>query len=117
MGGDGPGAGRPAPGRARLSGDVPGNLAPAAVRDLRAILRSSAERFGTAVARETRTRLLRRCGQVADGVAVGHARGDLPSVRGVAFPGERPWVIVYDPARRVVLRILDGRRDIPAVLR
>jgi len=117
MGGRGPGGGHSERGRARLNEAVPENLAPAAARDLRSILRASAARFGTSVARDSRRRLLKRIRDVGDGTAVGHARGDLPSVRGVAFLSEPPWVIVYDPARRVVLRILDGRRDIPAVLR
>ena len=98
-----------------LLGEPPGNLSARALADLTAILRRSAREWGLATARRTRDRLLARVRAVADGIAIGHARPDVPTRQPVLFLVEAPWVVAYDPATRQVLRILHGARDLPAL--
>ena len=49
---------------------------------------------------------------------LGHRRRDIPTASPIAFVRVRPtqYLIAYNPETRRVLRILDGRRDLPRLL-
>ncbi|MFV3129821.1 type II toxin-antitoxin system RelE/ParE family toxin [Niveispirillum sp. KHB5.9] len=87
-----------------------------AIRDFFQIFDESQERWGSMVAEETAYRLTARCRGIAEGRAIGHARRDLPSIPWL-FLNEAPFVIVYDPADRLVIRILHQARDMPRLIR
>lgn len=96
---------------------LPSNLLPQALRDLVLILRSSARAFGPIVARRSLARLTRRCRAIAEGTEAGHIRHDVSADRPVRFINEPPWVIMFDPRTRLVIRILHQHRDIATIMR
>jgi len=51
--------------------------------------------------------------------AIGHKRDDLTGGRSLCFWNVGGYLIIYktDPEETVILAVLHGRRDIPAVLR
>ncbi|WP_083901019.1 type II toxin-antitoxin system RelE/ParE family toxin [Azospirillum sp. B4] len=100
-----------------LLADPPENLSAAAARDLLRILRESWQEWGSHTAFQTRNRLFKRCHSVADGVAHGHSRPDIAHSHPWLFLNEAPFVIVYHPGTRRVVRILHGARDFPRILR
>ena len=95
----------------------PSNLSPAANRDINSILERSARVFGEAQARTLQSRLYAKCQQIADGADHGHTRSDIPRSLPTKFTRVGPFLIVYDPGTRTVDRVVDGRRDLPKLLR
>lgn len=73
--------------------------------------------WGAEVARKTRARLTAQFERVGAGVAVGHRRRDILSSPPFRFLTEKPFVIVFDPATRTIVRVLYGRNDIARVFR
>lgn len=95
----------------------PGNLSRRAERDLSDIVERSIELYGPDRADTIEGKIIRRCREIAEGRGLGHVRPDAPGRRAFRFWPVRPFVIVYDADTRIVIRILHGRRDMPAVLR
>ncbi|WP_416211142.1 type II toxin-antitoxin system RelE/ParE family toxin [Nitrospirillum sp. BR 11828] len=100
-----------------LLADLPENLSSRATEDLLRILRESWREWGIHTAFQTRNRLFARCHSIAAGTALGHSRQDMTSRRSRLFLNEGPFVIVYNPVTRRVLRVLHGARDFPRLLR
>lgn len=94
-----------------------GNLSRRAQRDLAGIVERSTGLHGPDQADRMEGEILRRCREIAQGRGLGHVRPDAPRGRAFRFWPIPPFVIVDDPKTRVVVRVLHGRRDIPAVLR
>ena len=94
------------------------NMEEEALRDLETILRDSLS-FGPDATDRMRHRLLAHFRRIADGILMGHRRPDIPTSTPMAFIVVRPthYLIVYNPETRRILRILDGRRDLPRLLR
>ncbi len=93
----------------------PRNLTQRAFDDYAAIVRRSLATFGPATAAQTSDRLLARCRQVEDGTALGRRHPTIPFVRPIRCLTEKPFLVFYDESTRVVVRIVDGRRDLPAL--
>ncbi len=93
---------------------APGNLSRRARNDLSGILERSTATFGIAQAERLEGEILRRCHEIAAGRELGHIRPDMPLKRMLRFWPVPPFVIVYCPRTLLVIRILHGRRDIPA---
>lgn len=93
----------------------PSNLSPAADRDINDLLMRSALQFGEQRALSLRAVLHGKCNEIAAGYDHGHRRTDVPDRLPLRFLTVPPFVIVYDPATRIVIRVLDGRRDFKAV--
>ena len=88
-----------------------------AVQDFEQILQNSLA-FGSEIAERTYYRFLTHFDRIIEGRAFGHSRSDIPTRSPVAFIRVRPtqFLIVYNPRTLRVLRILDGRRDLPRIL-
>ena len=93
---------------------APGNLSRRARNDLSGILERSTATFGIAQAERLEGEILRRCHEITAGRGLGHIRPDMPLKRMLRFWPVPPFVIVYCPRTLLVIRILHGRRDIPA---
>lgn len=93
------------------------NLSVRAQRDLTGLLVRSAGQFGRARAEDTRDAILHRCRLIAAGQDLGHVRADVATRRPLRFWLVPPFLVVYDARTRLVVRILHGHRDVPAVLR
>lgn len=91
------------------------DLSPEAARDLRAVLRAS-RAFGALQARAMAVRLRTRLDRIADGEGHGHVHPDLATKRRILCATVSPILIFYDRDTRRVLRIVDGRRDLPPLL-
>jgi plasmid stabilization system protein ParE len=91
------------------------SISPRAENDVRAIGRYIAERDGRARAEEVVERINKAVDLLALMPGIGGTRRYLKSGRR-AF-SVRPWLIVYRPMKdgAHVLRVLDGRRDLPSV--
>lgn len=94
---------------------LPGNLTRQARQDLRKQLRRSRDVFGPAAALRLSSELLARFRLIEAGKAIGHARDDLPFAEPTLCLTVRPLLIVYNPQTRIVLRVVDGRRDLTAL--
>lgn len=95
----------------------PGNLSRRAERDLADIVERSTGLYGLDQADAMEGEILRRCREIGQGRGLGHIRPDAPKGRAFRFWPVPPFVIVYDAKTRLVVRVLHGRRDVPAVLR
>lgn len=60
--------------------------------------------------------LLARFRQIAEGQAVGHWRSDLPFDQPTLCLTFKPLLIFSNPRTHIVLRIVDGRRDLRALI-
>ena len=88
-----------------------------ALSDLRRELKRSRDVFGPAASDRMRDRSLERFRQVADGTAIGHrhrAFDGAPEV--IRCVSVAPLLVVFDADRRLILAIIDGRRDIAAIV-
>ena len=93
----------------------PRNLTQRAFEDYTGIVRRSLEIFGPVTASRTSDRLLARCQQVEDGTALGRRHPDIPFERPIRYVSVSPFLVFYDDRARVVVRIVDARRDLPAL--
>ena len=91
---------------------LPGNLTSQARQDLRKQLRRSRQTFGPAAAMRLSSRLVARFDLIESGKAVGHVRDDLPFVEPTLCLTVSPLLIIYNPRTCLVLRVVDGRRDL-----
>ncbi|MGI4765502.1 MAG: type II toxin-antitoxin system RelE/ParE family toxin [Janthinobacterium lividum] len=93
------------------------SLSREALADLRRELKKSREVFGPAAARRMGARLARSLNAIATGTALGH-RHSLLHGAPVDFMcvTVAPLLIIYNARTRSVLTIVDGRRDIAAVV-
>jgi plasmid stabilization system protein ParE len=62
-----------------------------------------------------RARLRARFQSIASGEVIGRRRHDLPHDLPLRFVDELPFVIAFDANTRVIVRVLHGRRDFPAL--
>ncbi|HEY0837733.1 MAG TPA: type II toxin-antitoxin system RelE/ParE family toxin [Azospirillum sp.] len=90
-------------------------LTPEAAEDFERLLAESILEWGTGTARKTRARLERQFERIADGVAVGHVREDVPARLPLRFVIEPPFVIAFDRETRIIIRILYGGQHFPQV--
>jgi plasmid stabilization system protein ParE len=72
---------------------------------------------GDEVANRMAARIDRAIRRLSAGLAFGHKRPDVPRKPKLLFLVERPYVISFDPERRLVIRILHGARDFRRALR
>lgn len=86
------------------------NLTAQAIEDFEAILDRSLK-WGSVRAGKTRRDLLRRIEAIGVGAGLGHRRADLDFRQPTLCATVPPHVIIYNPENRIVLRIVDGRRD------
>ena len=93
-----------------------GNLGRRAEKDLIEIIERSVERYGPIQADRMEAAILRRCRAIADGMELGHARPTLKTKRTIRFWNVPPFVVIYDARTRLIIRIVDGRRDLSRVL-
>ncbi len=93
----------------------PRNLTQRAFDDYTGIVRRSLSAFGPATASRTSEKLLARCRQVEDGTAVGRRHPNIPFKGPIRYLTVSPFLTFYDDQARVVVRIVDGRRDLPAL--
>ena len=89
----------------------PGNLSRQALADFEDILERSRRRFGEQHAIRFRDRVIVTCNRIAGGENHGHTRRDVNTSITTRFIGIDVVMIAYNPKSRMVLRILDGRRD------
>ena len=94
---------------------MPANLTPLAEADMIEVLARSLA-FGTAVSRATRGKLIAYFARIERGVALGHKHSSIAHRDDVRCVSEPPLVIFYDQRTRLVLRIVDGRRDLRDLL-
>jgi toxin ParE1/3/4 len=90
-------------------------VSPKAEEDIRAIGRFIAERDGLSRAEKVVERINKAIDALVMMPGIGGSRSYLAAKRR-AFP-VRPWLIVYLPSKDGihVLRVIDGRRDLPAM--
>ena len=93
--------------------------AEALAASLDAAMEDSVQNWGVPVALQTRNRLLTRFADVGIGKAIGHERLDIriSRTRLLLYLNESPFVLVYDPESRVIIRVLHQARDLPKRLR
>ena len=96
---------------------IPSNLSRRANREINAILARSARLFGRSQAERLQTTLYAKCSAIAEGLDIGHRRNIASSGIQARFLVSHPFIIVYDPETRIVDRVVDGRRDLPILLR
>lgn len=90
-----------------------GNLTQEAVFDLRRELKRSRQFFGDEQTLRIQNRLLDRFRATEDGLATGHRHAFAgPSSQQILCITVAPLLIFYDADTRVVLRVVDGRRDL-----
>ncbi|WP_237478131.1 type II toxin-antitoxin system RelE/ParE family toxin [Lichenibacterium dinghuense] len=94
---------------------LPGNLTPQARQDLRKQLRRSRETFGPVAALKLSSKLLARFRLIEAGKAIGHVRHDLPFAEPTLCLTVSPLLVIYNPHTCLVLRVVDGRRDLTAL--
>jgi len=95
-------------------------LSDAADRDLLAIAVASEERFGINQATGTINTIEQQMEWLGENPGLGHRRDDLTPDRDIRYwTVLRRFVILYRPAPTPIriVRIVDGARDIPAILR
>lgn len=88
-----------------------------ALGDIRRELKRSRDHFGAAPARHLGRRLADRLRQISAGTALGHRHQmleDAPSI--FLCITLVPLLIIYNAETRVVLMVVDGRRDVAAAL-
>ncbi len=85
-----------------------------ALNDFRREIRRSLDVFGPGAAERLRDRLMRRFGDVADGIAIGHRHSSFDAAPDyLRCVNVGPLLVVYDSELRPVV---DGRRDIAAIV-
>ena len=88
-------------------------LSPRALSDLRRELKRSRDIFGPEASDRMRDRLLDRFQQVASGTAVSHRHASFEGApKAIRCVPASPLLVIFDSDTRVVLAIVDGRRDI-----
>lgn len=88
-----------------------------ALNDYRREIRRSLDVFGPGAAERMRDRLMRRFGDVADGIAIGHRHPSFEETPDtIRCVNVGPLLVVYDTDLRLVLAIIDGRRDIASIV-
>ena len=95
---------------------LPGNLTPQARHDLRKQLRRSRQEFGPAAALRLSSNLVLRFRLIEAGKAIGRVRDDVPFFEPTRCLTVRPLLIFYNPKTCLVLRIVDGRRDLTSLV-
>ncbi len=91
---------------------MPAGLSREAAHDLRNILRAS-RAFGADRARKTAEQMAARLDRIARGEGRGHKRPDIVSEQPILCATVAPFLIFHHADTRRVLRIVDGRRDLP----
>ena len=56
-------------------------------------------------------RLEARFARIAAGITVGHKRNDVAPELPLLFASEPPFVIAFNLERKIIVRIVHGRRD------
>lgn len=100
-----------------IGDDVSTNLTALALDDYDAVLTESLT-WGAARSIRTHAVLLRHFADIANGTAAGRLRDDIPfrvETRSIRV-GRTLYLIFYRPGERLVVRIVHGRRDLPALL-
>lgn len=89
-----------------------GNLTRTALAEFRAIMRQSRD-YGPQTARATQLSFIAVFDAVAEGRALGHIRSDVTIGSNFRFISVKrtSFVVVYDQDRKLVVRIVHGRRD------
>ncbi|MGI3899342.1 MAG: type II toxin-antitoxin system RelE/ParE family toxin [Janthinobacterium lividum] len=91
------------------------HLTAQAIEDFASILERSLA-WGAARADRTRRDLLRSINAIAVGEGFGHRRADLDFEQPTLCATVRPHIVIYNPDNRIVLRIIDGLRDLRSLL-
>ena len=96
---------------------LPQTLTPEALADYRRELLRSLSVFGVVPARKMQSRLLAAFRQIAAGTASGH-RHQLLDNTPAAFRcvTVSPLLVVFNSDRRLVIAVIDRRRDIAAIV-
>ena len=95
---------------------VPANLSALALRDYDAVLTESLA-WGAANSARTRTVLLQLFADIDRGQVIGRRCEEIPfriETRSVRV-GRTPYLLFYRPRERLVVRIVHGKRDLPAL--
>lgn len=88
-----------------------------ALVDYRRELLRSLSSFGVAHARKMQSRLLEKFRDISAGTALGHRHQMLEDAPATFLCITlAPLLIVYNAEKRVVLMVIDGRRDVAAAL-
>jgi plasmid stabilization system protein ParE len=89
-------------------------LSPLAAADFERLLRQSLQRFGETIAANTRAKLERAFAAIGTGRLIGHKRSEVLAERPLLFVRAHltlPFMVAYHERTRVIVRIVDGRRD------